>query len=327
VAEADGRPARCQHEQQLGWMRMSPVKYVSMDGEIVPYEQGTVHVMTPAFRYGAVAFEGIRFYWSEKRQDLLVFRLREHLERMLLSMKIMRFDHRITIEQMETGILELIRRNELKETGHIRLFAYVGGNGEQSARGPINWSITTIPMPRRERVGKGVRCGISSWQRISDNAMPPRAKVAANYNNGRMAKIQGELDGFDNVILLTQHGHISESPGSCFFMIRNGVPVTPGVTDSILESITRDTVIRLFAEHFGKTVVERSIDRTEVYCAEEAFFCGSGQEVVPILSVDHHPLGTGGIGETTRALQALYFATVTGENGVHPEWITPVYGA
>jgi branched-chain amino acid aminotransferase len=305
---------------------MPPVKYVSMDGKIVPYDQGTVHVMSPAFRYGAVVFEGIRFYWSESRKDLLLFRLREHLERMLFSMKIMRFDHELTVAQMQAGVLEVIRVNELRETGHIRLFAYVDGEGEQSSQSPIRWAITAIPMPRRARVDSGVRCGISSWQRINDNAMPPRAKVAANYNNGRMAMVQGKLDGFDNVILLTQHGHISESPGSCFFMIRNGTPVTPAVTDSILESITRETIIQLFAEGFGKKVVERSIDRTEVYCAEEAFFCGSGQEVVPILSVDHHSVGTGAVGETTRKLQKIYFDMVSGASNPHPEWITSVYG-
>jgi branched-chain amino acid aminotransferase len=175
-------------------------------------------------------------------------------------------------------------------------------------------------------VTKGVKVGISSWQRISDNVMPPRAKVAANYNNGRMAGTQGKLDGFDNVLMLTNHGYVSESPGSCFFMVRNGIPTTPAVTDSILESITRETVMQLFRESFGLQVVERNIDRTEVYCADEAFFCGSGQEVVPILSVDHHKLGAGGIGKLTKAMQDRYFAIVSGATSDHEEWLTPVYG-
>lgn len=299
-------------------------KWISMNGEVVPFDQGRVHVMSPAFRYGAVVFEGIRFYWSEKRNDMLVFRLREHLERMMLSMKLMRFDHDLTVDRMEEATLDLIRRNELRETGHIRIFAYVDGSGDQWSNGPIGWSISTLPMPRRPMVSKGVKVGISSWQRISDNVMPPRAKVAANYNNGRMAGTQGKLDGYDNVLLLTPHGHISESPGSCFFMVRRGVPVTPAVTDSILESITRETVIQLFQESFGLQVVERNIDRTEVYCADEAFFCGSGQEIVPIVSVDHHKLGEG-IGKLTRAMQERYFAIVSGETSDHEEWLTPVY--
>ena len=306
---------------------MSGARYVSMNGEVVPYDQGRVHMMTPAFRYGAVVFEGIRFYWSDARKDLLVFRFREHLERMMLSMKLMRFDHDLTVEKMATATLDLIRRNELRETGHIRIFAYVDGDGDQWSNGPISWSVSTLPMPRKARVNQGISCGISSWQRISDNQMPPRAKVAANYNNGRMAGTQGKLDGYDNVLMLTQHGHISESPGSCFFMVRNGVPTTPAVTDSILESITRETVIQLFRETLGLEVKERNIDRTEVYLAEEAFFCGSGQEIVPVLTVDHHKVGDGAIGKLTRAMQERYFAIVTGAARDHEEWLTPVYNA
>jgi branched-chain amino acid aminotransferase len=296
-----------------------------MNGVILPYEEGRVHVMSPAFRYGAVVFEGIRAYWSEKNKNMLVFRLQEHLERMLRSMKIMRFEHSIDIDQVREVTLELIRRNELREDSHIRIFAYLTGEGEQSSRSPVEWAVTTLPMPRRARVTNGAHAGISSWRRISDNVMPPRAKVAANYNNGRLAGIQGNLDGYDNVILLTSAGHIAESPGSCFFMVRNGVPTTPPVTDSILESITRETVIQLVREELGMTVVERSIDRTEVYLADEAFFCGSGQEIVPILSVDRHEVGKGGIGDITGKLQKIYFGVVRGENDLHLEWITPVY--
>jgi branched-chain amino acid aminotransferase len=304
---------------------MASVKFVAMDGQIVPWEQGCVHVMTPAFRYGAVVFEGVRAYWSPTREDMLVFRLEEHLLRMLQSMKLMRFEHAVTVEAMRETTLELIRRNEIRETSHIRVFAFVDGEGEQSAQMPIRWSVVVAPYPRRARVSEGVKVGVSSWQRINDNAMPPRAKVAANYNNGRLAGIQGKLDGYDNVLMLTQHGHVAESPGSCFFMIRNGVPVTPAVTDSILESITRETVMQLLHEKFGLKVVERNIDRTEVYVADEAFFCGSGQEIVPIRSIDHHKLGEGGVGKLTRALQAHYFAIVSGETNLHQEWITPVY--
>jgi len=305
---------------------MAQAKYLVMDGKVVPYEQGSVHVMTPAFRYGAVVFEGIRFYWSERRRDTLVFRLREHVERMMESMRLMRFEHAISVEALMAATVEIIRANELREQGHIRMFAFVDGDGEQSATGPIRWSITALPMPRRARVTQGAKVGISSWQRINDNAMPPRAKVAANYNNGRMAGIQGKLDGYDNVLMLTQFGHVAESPGSCFFMVRKGQPVTPAVTDSILESITRATVMQILAETFGLATVERAIDRTEVYLADEAFFCGSGQEIVPILSVDHHRLGAGGTGPLTAKLQERYFALVSGETNDHEDWLTPVFG-
>ena len=160
-----------------------------------------------------------------------------------------------------------------------------------------------MPAPTAKAVLEGVHCGVSSWRRINDNAMPARVKATANYNNGRLAGLQGKADGYDNVIILTHQGRVAESPGSCVFMVRNGVPTTPGVNNDILESITRDTVMRIFSEYFGRETAERDIDRTELYAAEETFFCGSGYEIQPILSIDRLPVGTGAVGVLTRQLQ------------------------
>jgi branched-chain amino acid aminotransferase len=304
----------------------SPSDFVLMNGEVVPLAQGSVSLMSPAFRYGATVFEGIKAYWSDERQDLLLFRLEAHLARMAQSMRIMRFAAGPGADAMRDGIRRLIQHNAPRQTCHVRLYAFIDGDEGMLATGPVSWAVTLVPTPRLARVERGISCGISSWQRIGDNVMPPRAKVAANYNNGRLAGIQGQLDGYDNVLLLTQQGHLSESPGSCFFMVRNGVAITPAVTDSILESITRDTVLTLLRENLALVPVERAIDRTEAYCADEAFLCGSAQEVTPVTSIDRHLLGSGTVGPITRDVQSAYFDAVMGRNAAHPDWVTPASG-
>ena len=205
--------------------------------------------------------------------------------------------------------------HELREDIHIRLLVWLDGEGDMNATGPIGWSIAALPRPPSKAVTEGVHCAVSSWRRINDNAMPARVKATANYNNGRLATLQGRVDGYDNVIILTHQGRVSESPGSCFFMVRNGVPTTPGVNSDILESVTRATVMRIFSEYLWRETEERDIDRTELYAAEETFFCGSGYEIQPILSIDRQSVGTGSPGELTRALQQKYFALVRGETG------------
>jgi branched-chain amino acid aminotransferase len=301
---------------------MHPSDFVLLNGAVVPLSQGSVSLMSPAFRYGATVFEGIKAYWSEERQDLLLFRLDAHLQRMRESMRIMRFGDAPSPEEMCAGIARLIRHNAPRQTCHVRLYAFIDGDAGMWATGPVSWAVTLVPTPRLERVESGISCGISSWQRIGDNVMPPRAKVTANYNNGRLAGIQGQLDGYDNVLMLTQSGHVSETPGSCFFMVRHGAPITPAVTDSILESITRDTVLTLLRETLSLTTAERPIDRTETYCAEEAFLCGSAQEITPVTSIDRHVLGDGTPGPITQAVQTAYFDAVLGRNPRHAGWVT-----
>jgi branched-chain amino acid aminotransferase len=306
---------------------MANPKYLSMNGKIVPFADAKIHVLTPGVKYGTGVFEGIRGYWNASRQDMYLFRLKEHLDRLHFSMKVMRFDHHLDNRMMEDGLIELIKANELREDIHIRLLVWVDGEGDMGATGPVGWSLAALPKPPSKAVSEGIHCGVSSWRRIDDNAMPARVKATANYNNGRLATLQGKADGYDNVIILTDDGRVAESPGSCFFMVRNGMPVTPGVDSDILESVTRDTVMRIAAETLGKPATERDIGRTELYAAEETFFCGSAYEIQPILSIDRQPVGTGKIGPMTRELQQRYFALVRGETDDHAPWRTPVYRA
>ena len=306
---------------------MANPKYLSMNGEIVPFAEAKVHVLSPCVKYGAAVFEGIRGYWNAERRDMYLFRLKEHLDRLQFSMGVMRFGEPIDSRKVETALVDLIKANEQREDIHIRVLAYIDGEGDMGSTGPVGWSISTLPAPRTKAVTEGVNVAISSWRRINDNAMPARVKATANYNNGRLATLQGRLDGYDNVIMLTHLGRVAESPGSCFFMVRNGVPATPGVTSDILESVTRATCIRIFSEYLGRETEERDIDRTELYAAEESFFCGSGYEIQPVLSIDRHKLNGGIAGPLTRALQQKYFSLVRGESDDHPEWRTPVWRA
>lgn len=304
---------------------MAHPRFLSFNGEVVPYQDAKVHVLTPGFKYGVGVFEGLRAYWNSKQSELYIFRLREHLDRLQYSMRVMRYEHQLTDEMFRRGILELIRANELREDLHIRLLVWVDGDGEMQVAGPIGWMIAALQRPPNPLVQSGINVCVSSWQRISDNSMPARVKATSNYVNGRLAGMQAKRDGYDNVLFLTQQGHVAESTASCFFMVCKGRLVTPSVTSSILESITRATVMDLAAGITQQITLERDLDRTEIYGADEAFLCGTAQEIVPILSLDGIPIGTGQPGPLTRRLQQRYFALVHGETDDHADWLTPVW--
>ena len=275
----------------------------------------------PSPSNGAAVFEGIRGYWSETRGRMLVFRLREHMERLELSQRVMRFDRIVAADEMCDATLELVRRNAFRTSVHIRPTVYVDGGGESSARGPIGCCITAVPRGTPKWVTDGCTAQVSSWERISDRSMPARAKVNANYNNSRLAGIQARIDGYDAAIMLNSRGKVAEGQGMCLFLVRNGVAVTPSVTSDILESITRDTVLALLGE-MGIDTLERDVDRSEFFAASEAFFCGTGWEITPINAVDGSPIGAGRPGPITKRLQKAYFDLVTGVSGEHPEWLS-----
>jgi branched-chain amino acid aminotransferase len=274
-------------------------------------------------KYGASVFEGIRGYWNEKKEKLFLFRLDDHMARIEFSQRVMRFGEIAPAGPLCDATLELMRRNNFRASVHIRPTVYLDEYGESSARGPIGQFITAIPRGTPKKVEDGVRAQVSSWERISDRCMPARAKANANYNNSRYAGIQANIDGYDAAIMLNSRGKISEGQGMCIFMIRNGVAITPSVTSDILESITRDTVIMLLRD-MGVEVRERDMDRSELYDASEAFFCGTGWEVTPLNNVDGSPIGTGAPGDLTRELQRRYFDLVNGVAQDTHGWLTEV---
>jgi branched-chain amino acid aminotransferase len=296
-----------------------------LNGKLVPYADARIHVQSAAVKYGASVFEGLRAYWNPAQEELYVFRLPEHIDRLYGSLKLMRMEHQFTRDELTRSILDVLRTNRVREDVHIRQTAYVEADGGLDATGPVGLAVDARPHRVTER--PGITAGVSSWVRIADAAMPPRIKCSANYQNGRLAALEARANGYEGALLLNSRGKLAEAPGACCFMVRGGIPATPPVTADILESVTRATLLELFRTELGQPAVERDIDRTELYLADELFLCGSGWEITPILSVDRLPLGAGTEpGPVTAAIQACYFAVVRGEKPAYRQWLTPVYG-
>lgn len=297
-----------------------------MNGKLVTQAEAVLPVNSAAVFYATNVFEGLRAYWNETDDQLYCFRLDEHFARFRESMKMMRFTVPYSDADLHAAVKATLTGNAFREDIHMHLVAYVAGAGME-ATSPTGLYINPR---RRGRIAEetGLRCCISSWARTSDNAIPIRLKCGANYQNGRLAVLQAKADGYDAPIFLNQLGRVAEGTGATFFMIRKGQIVTPPVTSDILESITRTTLIeKLCPEGLGMQVVEREIARTELYVAEEAFFCGSGYEITPITSVDRFPLGDGHVGAITQKLSTAYMNIVRGTDKRYPEWRTPVYPA
>ncbi len=306
---------------------MANPKFIFLDGEILRWEEGKIHVASAAVKFGTAVFEGIRGYWNAEQEEMYLFRMEDHMRRLTYSQTFMRFDDVIDTKDVAEQTIKLLRANEFRETVHIMTTAYVSGTGGPSTSGPVGLAITASPRTDIPWVDRGCTAQVSSWQRVPDTAMPMRVKCNANYQNGRYAAIQAKADGYDTAILLNTRGKVSEGPGMCLFMIRDGKAVTPSVTNDILESITRETVLELFPKYCGVEVEERDIDRSELAAAEEAFFCGTAWEITPIIEIDRRPVGTGEVGPVVRGLQEVYFKIVSGEIPDHSEWRMPVYAA
>jgi len=297
-----------------------------MDGRLLAEEEAALPVNSAAVFYATNVFEGLRAYWNAQDEELYCFRLAEHFTRFRESMKMMRFTIPYAEADLYEAVREVLRGNAVREDVHMHMVAYVGGSG-LDATSPTGLYIN----PRRRPsvgAGRGLHCCVSSWARTADNAIPIRLKSGSNYQNGRLAILQAKADGYDQPIFLNKEGHVAEGSGASFFMVRKGRLITPPVTADILESITRATLIEAICpDALGMEVVEREIDRTELYVADEAFFCGSGYEITPIVSIDRFPLGDGEVGPVTRRLQQAYLDVVRGSDRRHPEWRTPVYSA
>ena len=303
--------------------------FVWMDGKVVPWSAATIHVSSEAVLRGGSIFEGVRAYWNDEEEELFIFKNAEHLRRLRRSAKILRLSIPFSDEELARGFIDLLRALNYRTGAHFRPVVYFD-EGE-----PYGWKpedITTrvfvlaFKSPHAASIETGIRSCISTWRRNADNASPSRLKASANYHNSRLANVEAKLNGFGTPIMLNERGEIAESPGSCFMMVRDGAVITPPVTADILESITRATLIELFREALGVTVIERDIDRTEAYVADEAFFCGSGHEVQPIISIDHYAVGDGKVGPLTRKIQLLYFNIAMGKVAKYRTWLTPVYG-
>jgi branched-chain amino acid aminotransferase len=305
-------------------MNNTPAKYIYLNGDIVPFEEAKIHILSVGITYAATVFEGLRAYWKPEDRELYVFRLESHVRRLLNSIRLSRMQSKLSEGEIKDSIIQVLKKNNFQEDVHLRQMAFIEGIGPMSTTEPVGLAVAAIPSYRFFDPEKGISCAVSSWTRISDCSSPPRIKCTANYQNSRLAFLQAKSDGYDNAILLNQRGKVSEGPAMCLFLVREGKVITPTVTSDILESITRSTIIQLFKEYCKIKVIERDVDRTELYLAEELFFCGTAVEVLPIISVDRHMIGKGKVGEMTRKIQKTYNDIVRGNIPDHPEWRTAV---
>ena len=298
-------------------------------GEMVEWEKATVHVSTLGWSAISAVFEGIRGYWNPGRQELYLFQMEAHLKRLFRSMKIMRMSSPYSQEVLVEAVAGLLRANEYRCDVYVQPLAYFGGGipGYLAVlEQPGEVVITARPATSELGESKVVSCNVSSWTRISDNVMPPRAKAITNYQNSRYVSTESQINGYDFGIILNDAGKVAEATYACLFIVRDGVAITPPVSAGILESITRDTVKRLLEAEMDVPVVERDVDRTELYIADEVFMCGTAVEIRAIGSVDRYQVGDGAAGPLTASLSQLFEGAVRGTDSRYGQWLTPVYG-
>lgn len=304
---------------------------VWLNGKVVPPEEAKISVFSQAVLRGSSVYEGIRAYWSAERENLFLWKMGPHIRRLFDSMRVMRMTPPYTAEEFQAAVVEWIRANGFREDIHFRLNVYFDDAGPLDMKGYAPEEVDTCvfisggPSGNRRRQERGVDLCVSSWRRISDDSVPPRVKASANYQNSRLAGVEARVNGYDDAILLNQDGKVAEGTGTCVMIVREGRLITPPVTDSILESITRDSALEMFARRLGPPPVERTVDRTEIYVADEAMVCGSAAEVAPVLSLDRIPIGDGKPGRITRRLQEIFYAAARGADEAYEKDILPVY--
>ena len=295
---------------------------IMMNGELMPFEDAGIHPLSLAMTYATTVFEGLRAYHVPETNQFSLFRVEDHLKRLQIGMKVMRFEETYESQYLSDCLINLIKANKPDSDVYIRLLVYIEGQGLLATTGPVGFTAAAMPRKKSVYAETGMSLGVSSWRRLSDNASPPRIKATANYHNARLAVHEAKLEGYDGALMLTPDDYVSEAPIACFFMVRDGKLITPSCSSNILESVTRDTIITRYQEITGNQVEQRSIDRSELYFADEAFLCGTGQEIIPVTSIDHFSVGEGNIGPITENIKEDYFSIVRDPNSDHKEWRT-----
>ena len=295
-------------------------------GELVPLRDANVNVMTHAFNYGTGVFEGIRAYWNGDQEQLFALDLLPHYERLLRSARLLMMELPYSARQLADATVEM-RRDGLREDVYIRPIVYKSSEIIGVRLHNLDCDVTIFGVPFGQYIDTegGIRAQVSTWRRTDDNAIPARGKITGAYVNGAFAKSEAQLNGYDEAIVLTQDGHVSEGSAENLFIVHDGVLITPPVTDNILEGITRRRLMDVARTKLGVEVVERSIDRTELYAAQEIFLCGTGAQMSPVVEVDRRAVGSGRPGPITRELSSIYFDAVRGRLDEYRDWLTPVY--
>ena len=296
-------------------------------GQIVPLEQANINVMTHAFNYGTAVFEGVRGNWNAEQDELYLFRVKDHVQRIRQSAKIMRMGLRFNDDEAANIIQQVVEKSGFKEDVYVRPMIYMSSEIVGVRMHNLDWDFLVYVTPFGSYLDpeQGARCATSSWRRVDDTEIPARAKVNGLYVNNAMAKSEAQLNGFDEAIMLNQDGHVSEGSGENIVMIRNGKLITPAPSDNILEGITLETALELAEREMGLSVERRSIDRSELYIADEVFMTGTAAHLTPVVEVDRVPVGDGRPGPIAKRLQALYFSSITGRQPAYTSWLTPVY--
>jgi branched-chain amino acid aminotransferase len=306
-----------------------PQRFAYFQKQFVPLEEAKIGVMTHAFNYGTGCFEGIRGNWNPEKRDIFLFRVREHYERLVRSCRILQIDLPYTVEELTAMTVKVVAMCGFEEDVYVRPLAYKSSEmlGVRLHNLEDDFLMFVTPFGNYLDVDAGARCCTSSWRRVDDLGIPARAKPTGIYLNSALAKTEANLNGFDEAIVLTHDGHVSEGSGENIFIIENGRLVTPPSADNILVGITRNTVIQIAQEELGMETVERPIDRSELYIADEVFMTGTAAHVTPIIEIDHRKIGNGQVGATSAKLQRLYFAAARGELEKYSSWVIPAYAS
>jgi branched-chain amino acid aminotransferase len=302
-----------------------PNLIVCLNGEFVPLREARVGILTHALHYGTGVFEGIRAYWSDAEHQLFLLRPLEHYRRWKQNCGILRIDVPITAEHACDITAELLRRNHFRTSVYVRPLAFK--SAERVGVSPDNqdsYAIVALSFGEYLRSDKGLHAGVSSWRRIDDNAIPARAKICGAYVNSALASDDARRSGFDEAILLNESGHVAEGATCNLFMVRNRKLITPPVTENVLEGITRDCVMTLARRELGLEVIERPIDRSELYICDELFLTGTAVAIAPVVRVDHRPVRDAAIGSLTQTIRQLYFDAALGRLRIYRNWIVPV---
>jgi branched-chain amino acid aminotransferase len=295
------------------------------EGDFVAMRDAKVSIMTHAFMYGTATFEGIRAYWNPEQGKLYGLKLREHVERLRQSCRILLMSDVPSVDELTGLIVETVRRNRFREDVYIRPSFYKSTKaiGVRLHHLDNELYIITVPFGNYIDTEAGVRVMSSSWRRNADEALPARGKIVGGYVNMAFQKSEAELNGFDEAIVLTADGHVNEASAANLFMVRDGVAITPPVTDDILEGVTRKAMIELLRNE-GIPVEVRSIDRSELYIADEMFLCGTGVQISPVIEIDHRPIGSGTVGPIGGLVRERYFDAVRGRLPAYRHWLTEI---
>ena len=321
--KTDAAPAPAAHHAPAAGSLDDLVCY--FEGEWVAMRDAKVSIMTHAFMYGTATFEGIRGYWNADQGTLYGLKLREHVERIRQSCRILLMKDVPSVDELTRLIVETVRRNGFREDVYIRPSFYKSTSAIGVRLHDLENQLYIIALPFGNYIDteSGVRVMTSTWRRNADEALPARGKIVGGYVNMAFQKTEAELNGFDEAIVLTAGGHVNEASAANVFVVRDGVALTPPVSDDLLEGVTRKAIIEILANE-GIPLEVRSLDRSELYVADEMFLCGTGVQVSSVVEVDHRPVGSGEIGPIGRLVRDRYFDAVRGRLPEYAHWLTAI---